>query len=94
MNWKIALVLLVPFVSLVVAIGACGGNDCTNAEDKLTSCVSNTSTTSTSSSGGMTMIACSGSFQCKAECINRFTCDQINGNFPAYTTCIMACQGR
>jgi hypothetical protein len=92
MNWKIALVL-VPFVSLVVAIGACGGDDCTTAEDKITSCAPTTSTTSTSSSG-MTMIACTGSFQCKAECINRFTCDQINGNLPAYTTCITNCQGR
>lgn len=92
MNWKIALVL-VPFVSVVVAIGACGGDDCTNAEDKLSSCTPNTSTTA-SSSGGMTMIACSGSFQCKSECINRFTCDQINGNFKAYTDCITACQGR
>jgi hypothetical protein len=91
MNWKIALVL-VPFVSLVVVIAACGGDDCTNAEDKISSCQPS-STTSTSSSG-MTMIACSGSFQCKAECINRFTCDQINGNLPAYATCIAACQGR
>jgi hypothetical protein len=96
MNWKIALAL-----SAVVAVGtafaACGSDDCTSAQDHLTTCMANlsssSSTSSSSSSGGVTM-DCSGAYLCQSECINNASCDEINGNLPAYTSCLSKCQGR
>jgi len=93
MNWKIALAL-----SAVVAAGtafaACESDDCTSAIDHLTTCQANlsSSSSSSSSSGGVTM-DCSGTYLCQSECINNASCDEINGNLPAYTSCLACCKG-
>jgi hypothetical protein len=94
MNRKIALVLSA-FIPLAVAFGACGEDACDQANDQIAACAIPTSGSSTSSasSGMTTMEDCSGAFLCKSNCINEFTCDQINGNLPAYTTCLTNCQG-
>jgi hypothetical protein len=84
--------LLLVLVSLTGAIAACGGDDCTRANDQLSMCA----TTTTSSSSGMMMMmeACAGAPLCRAQCINQFTCAQINGNAPQYTSCLSQCQGK
>jgi hypothetical protein len=85
--------LAVAFVgALVVALIRCGGDDCSNANDHLASCAASSS--SSSSSGMAAAGACAGAPQCKAECINQFTCAQIMGNDPAYTTCLAGCNGK
>ena len=93
MNWKFA-----PALSAMLTLAGsfllpgCGGDDCTRASDHKAECVMNTSTSSTST-GGM-QEACSGALLCQSECINQFTCEQINGMVPAYVSCLTACQGK
>jgi hypothetical protein len=91
MNWKITLVLSAS-VPLAVAFGACGEDDCSRAADQLANCAIPSS--ASSSSSGMTMEMCAGAFLCKSDCINNYTCDQINGNYPPFTNCIAACNGK
>jgi hypothetical protein len=82
--------LLLVLVSLAGAVVACGGDDCTRAADQLAMCT----TTMASSSSGMMMTACAGAPLCRAQCVNQFTCAQISGNAPAYTSCLSQCQGK
>ena len=90
MNWK---PLLAALVLLATAVAGCGGDACTNAQDQLANCAPPSSMSSSSSSGMMTT-ACAGFALCEAQCINNATCTQISGNAPAYTNCLVACQGK
>lgn len=91
MNWKIALVAS----ALVITSGAlpgCGGDDCTRAGDKTVECASTMA--ASSASGGVGMVeACSGAYLCHSQCINNFTCTQINGNDPGFVACMGNCAG-
>jgi hypothetical protein len=92
MNAKIALALV---ASLMLALVRCGGDNCSHASDHLAKCAANMTTTG-ASSGGMMMppATCAGATECKAQCVNQFTCSQINGNDPAYTMCLTSCNGK
>jgi hypothetical protein len=95
MNWKIALVTLAASAAILpggaVALSGCGGDDCTRAEDKMNECA--TSMAASSSGSASMATACSGAYLCHSQCINNFTCTQINGNDPTYQTCQANCQG-
>jgi hypothetical protein len=91
MNGKIALAFL---ATLAVSLVRCGGDSCANANDHLAKCAK---TTMTGAGGGSMMMPpaeCSGATECKAQCTNQFTCSQINGNDPVYTTCLVSCNGK
>jgi hypothetical protein len=92
MTWKIALALSAVLAS-VAALAACAGDDCTRSQDHLSECQSSLSSSSSSSSGNPMTPACSGVYLCQAQCINNATCDEINGNLPAYTCCAASCEG-
>jgi hypothetical protein len=89
-----AKLLLAFFGAGVVALARCGGDDCMNANDHLAKCATNMSSSASSSGMMMAPTSCDGAAQCKAQCINQFTCSQINGNDPAYTMCLTACNGK
>lgn len=84
MTWK----LFLPALLACAALAACGGDDCTRASDQLATCAM-----SSSSSSGM-MDACAGAALCRAQCVNQFTCTQINSNTPAYAECLALCKGK
>ncbi len=77
------------------ALPGCGGDDCSRAQDHLNECTPDTSSSSSSSSSssGM-MVTCAGAAECQAQCINNFTCPEINGLDPSFVTCMQACQGK
>lgn len=87
---KIALIASALLV--IPALVGCGGDDCTRAADHEAECA--TSAPGTTGSGMMTMLACSGAYQCQSQCKVQHTCTQINGNDPGYLSCLTACQGR
>ncbi len=90
MNWKI---LLPALVTLASALAGCGSDDCTRANDQLANCM--TPMSNSSSSGGMMMTdACAGAALCRAQCINQFSCTQINSNTPQFQNCLTLCQGK
>jgi hypothetical protein len=91
MNGKIALALV---ASLMLALVGCGGDSCSNANDHLAKCAANMTTGASSSGMMMPPPACDGATECKAQCINQFTCAQINGNLPEYTMCLTSCNGK
>ncbi len=93
MNWKIALALSALATS-IAALAACGSDDCTRSADHLSECMSNLSSSANSSSGMAMTPACTGSYLCQAQCINNATCDEINGNLPAFTSCVTGCEGK
>lgn len=99
MNWKMALVaptlVVAGLAGSAFALPGCGGDDCTRADDKMAECMTTmASSTATTSGGSQTTEACvDGAHLCHSNCINKFTCTQINGNDPAYISCMTDCQG-
>ena len=94
---KTTLLVLSVLLALAGAqvLPGCGGDDCTRAQDHVAECTPDTSSSSSSSSSSSgTMLACSGAYLCQSQCINNFTCPEINGLVPSFTTCLQACQGR
>jgi hypothetical protein len=87
MNWKLFLPAV---LAAGAALAACGGDDCTRANDQLATC----STSSSSSSSGGMDTACAGAALCRSQCVNQFTCTQINSNTPAYANCLALCKGK
>jgi hypothetical protein len=96
---KTTLLALSALVTLAgaQALPGCGGDDCDRAQDHLNECAPDTSSSSSSSSSssgsGMTL-TCAGALLCQADCINNYTCPEINGLAPAFVTCMTACQGK
>lgn len=89
----LALPALVAVAVAAVAVpgGGCGGDDCTRGDDHTVECMPPMS----SSSGGTTMAqACAGVRLCQSQCINQFTCAQITGNDPAFSSCMNQCKGK
>jgi hypothetical protein len=89
MNWKIGLALA---ASLVVAVARCGSDDCTNANDQLASCAPSQGTGGSPSS--VLTETCAGATLCKAQCVEHYSCSQIQGNDPSYTACLVGCNGK
>jgi hypothetical protein len=86
-----ALVALVPFWASL-ALGACGGDECTRADDHKVECLpDDSSSSSTTTGGGSLGETCAGSRLCQSQCINKFTCEQINGRAADYTACMTEC---
>jgi hypothetical protein len=96
MTQKTTLLALAALVAIagVLAIPGCGADDCTRAQDHLTECTPDMSSSSSSSSGSGMMVTCAGAMLCQAQCINNFTCPEINGLAPAFVACMQACQGK
>jgi hypothetical protein len=95
---KTTLFVLCVLVALVgaQALPGCGEDDCDRAQDHLNECAPDTSTASSSSSSSSSsgsMLTCAGALECQSQCINNFTCPEINGLDPAFVTCMQACKG-
>jgi hypothetical protein len=92
MNWKFALALSALVIATASA-GACGGDDCTRAQDQLAACA--VPGMSSASSSGMAMTgACAGALLCQSMCINNSSCQDINGNSPTFAACMNKCRGQ
>jgi hypothetical protein len=89
----LVLSLLLAFAG-AQALPGCGGDDCTRAADHLAECTPSTSSSSSSSSSSGMMLTCAGAIQCQSQCINNFTCPEINGRDPSWVACMQACQGK
>ena len=76
------------------ALSGCGGDDCTRAADHIAECMPDMSSSSSSSSSSGMMLACQGAIECQSQCINNFTCPEINGMTPAFVACLRPCQGK
>jgi len=77
------LTLMVALLLLAIAVG-CGKSKCEEACDKLKEC-------------GVTLsMKCEGECatsadECAADCVNKFSCDQIKNADPEYTKCVFGC---
>ncbi len=86
-----ALLALVPLAASL-ALGGCGGDECTRADDHKIECLPDDQTDGTSTTtGGSLGETCAGSRLCQSQCINKFTCEQINGRTAEYTACMLDC---
>jgi hypothetical protein len=94
---KTTLFVLSVLVALVgaQALPGCGEDDCDRAQDHLNECAPDTTSVSSSSSSSSSgsMLNCAGSLECQSQCINNYTCPEINGKDPAWVACMQACQG-
>jgi hypothetical protein len=92
MTFRIALLAWAFFASVTIHAG-CGGDECTRAEDHRAECTP-MPITSSASGGDAMMLSCTGVLLCQSQCVNQFSCQQIQGNDPKYTSCLAACQGK
>ena len=88
------LSVLVALAGGALALPGCGEDDCTRAQDHLNECAPDMTTSSSSSSSSGSMLACAGSFECQSQCINNYTCPEINGRDPSWVACMQACMGK
>ena len=85
--------LLVAFVgALAVALIRCGSDDCTSRRSPGQLRVEHLQLVVVERDDGCDDVA--GAPLCKAQCINQFSCSQINGADPAYTACLANCNGK
>ena len=95
MTFRFSFVALaVAAVGFSLAAIACGGDDCTRADDHYAECAASTTSTAGSSTGEPPAEACAGSRLCQSQCINQHTCQQITGNDPTYLKCLQDCLGK
>lgn len=95
MTFRFSLVAFaIATVGSVLAAVACGGDDCTRADDHYAECAATTTSMSSSSGGEAPAEACAGARACQSQCINQHTCTQITGMAPSYITCLQGCLGK
>lgn len=67
----------VPTLSLILALAACGGTPCNDAEDKLVECFPDAGSGEEEGDAP----ACEGDVLCASECVNAASCDEIEAAF-------------
>jgi hypothetical protein len=96
MNLKSAIAASAVFVGMFTLVG-CGGDECTQASDQLTSC--KIMPANTSASAPAAEVTCTGATLCSATCTNNATCAELMNAFigpqtsvsTRYLECVAKC---